>query len=443
MAGDAQFDFERLRRHWRPATRFLCYPPVEAFSPDFGEADFRRAALRSNAEPIPRPLAVCLRWPGSGESMPASRARSRASAGRERLLREAERLAPLFARDRDVCRVRFEEAPCEAADDIGRVLDSLGRHFRIAASPDSPIGIEAEWARVRADTPARLAALGFTELRLAIGADAMDEATEAERLTAGCREAGFEHVGVRFTNGGSGPTIRGFRRVLRRVLAGRPDGVGIGLGDRDADSQSGEGVSIRDPALEAGLRLRYIEQAADELTGAGYEYLGLGEYARDGSRLARARAAERLHHDAGGFSDTGPCDVLGLGVGAISAFGDACCRNAQHQSAWETAVDAEGLAIDCGIALDADDRLRADVINQLFRAWRIDVARTEARYGIDFAGYFADSLRELGPLAADGLLEIGSAAIEVGSPGCYLLRIIAGCFDRHRHHATAVAAATR
>ncbi|HET8818594.1 MAG TPA: coproporphyrinogen III oxidase, partial [Xanthomonadaceae bacterium] len=84
-----------------------------------------------------------------------------------------------------------------------------------------------------------------------------------------------------------------------------------------------------------------------------------------------------------------------------------------------------------GMRLDADDQLRADLIQSLMCRGEIPVAALERRHAIDFADYFSDALDRLQPLAEDGLVRFEDSRIEVTSRGRLLLRNIAMCFDRY------------
>jgi oxygen-independent coproporphyrinogen-3 oxidase len=94
-------------------------------------------------------------------------------------------------------------------------------------------------------------------------------------------------------------------------------------------------------------------------------------------------------------------------------------------------VDAGRLPVVRGFALDADDRLRAELIQQLMCHGRVAIAPLEARHGIGFADYFAAELERLAPLADDGLVRMTGAAIEVTPAGRLLLRAVAMVFDRY------------
>jgi oxygen-independent coproporphyrinogen-3 oxidase len=89
------------------------------------------------------------------------------------------------------------------------------------------------------------------------------------------------------------------------------------------------------------------------------------------------------------------------------------------------------LPVHRGLALDDDDIIRAEVIQQLMCSGVIDRAGISARHDIDFDEYFADALLQLVPLAGDGLVEVDERHIVATSRGRLMLRIIAMCFDRY------------
>ena len=78
-----------------------------------------------------------------------------------------------------------------------------------------------------------------------------------------------------------------------------------------------------------------------------------------------------------------------------------------------------------------DDRLRADVIQQLMCHGAVDIDMIEYRHDIDFPEYFAEALARLAPLETDGLVVIKKRRIAATPQGRLLLRIIAMCFDNH------------
>jgi oxygen-independent coproporphyrinogen-3 oxidase len=144
-----------------------------------------------------------------------------------------------------------------------------------------------------------------------------------------------------------------------------------------------------------------------------------------------------------GYTTHADCDLIGLGVSAVSHIGDSYSQNGRDLPAWETAIDQGRLPVWRGRHLDFDDALRADVIRRLMCQGSVEIASIERRHGIDFHTYFADALARLRALAADGLVTADQQRIVATSRGRLLLRIIAMCFDRYLNESDLHAAEPR
>jgi oxygen-independent coproporphyrinogen-3 oxidase len=144
-----------------------------------------------------------------------------------------------------------------------------------------------------------------------------------------------------------------------------------------------------------------------------------------------AQDAASRHRNFRGYTTPAVCDVVGRGVSAISPVGDSFSQNPRDLPAWEIALDRGEPPVWRGLELSFDDRVRADVIQQLMCHGSVDIDSIEWRHDVDFREYFADALARLAPLVADGLAEIGERRITATSRGRLLLRIIAMCFDNY------------
>lgn len=190
-------------------------------------------------------------------------------------------------------------------------------------------------------------------------------------------------------------------------------------------------------------KLGLLRMAIEKLSAAGYVYIGMDHFALPGDDLARAQAAGTLQRNFMGYTTHAECDLVGIGMSAISHIGDAFSQNPRDLAGWEVALDHGRLPVWRGRRLDEDDVLRADVIQQLMCQGRIDMGAIERRHGIDFHVYFADSLEQLRPLVDDGLATLDDRHIEATSGGRLLLRMIAMCFDRYLTEPGAAAARPR
>jgi len=220
---------------------------------------------------------------------------------------------------------------------------------------------------------------------------------------------------------------------LRMVMSARPDRLavygyahlpGMFKGQRHIDPASL-------PSPEA--RLDLLRLAIEELTAGGYCYIGMDHFALPDDELVRAQEAGSLQRNFMGYTTHGDCDLLGVGVSAISRIGDSFSQNLRALKSWEAAVDAGRLPVWRGLVLSADDRVRGAVISQLMCQGAIDITAIEQRHGIDFMHYFSAALEQLQAHVADGLVHIEPGRISVTPAGQLLLRSLAMCFDAYLH----------
>jgi oxygen-independent coproporphyrinogen-3 oxidase len=89
------------------------------------------------------------------------------------------------------------------------------------------------------------------------------------------------------------------------------------------------------------------------------------------------------------------------------------------------------LPVNRGIEVDRDDRIRADVIQQLMCHDGLHISDFESAHGISFKSYFENELNNLAPLVNDGLVYVDDSEIEITASGRLLMRSVAMVFDRH------------
>jgi oxygen-independent coproporphyrinogen-3 oxidase len=261
-------------------------------------------------------------------------------------------------------------------------------------------------------------------------------------LIDACRDSGFRSVNVDLIYGLPRQSPAAFRRTLRMVMSARPDRLAVyGYAHLPGLFKAQRRI---DPAAlpGAGERLELLRLAIDELSDGGYRYIGMDHFALPDDELVQAREAGELQRNFMGYTTHAGCDLIGLGMSAISHVGESFSQNFRELKKWETALAAGHLPVWRGLALSADDRLRAAVIAQLMCQGVIDMRAIEAQFGIDFAAYFKEPLAQLQAHAADGLIVIGDGRIAMTGMGRLLLRSIAMCFDAYLN-APATAEGTR
>ncbi len=445
----AIFDPELVRRYDRPGPRYTSYPSAPLFDTGFGEPEFVEQARRSNQELIPRPLSLYVHVPychspcfycGCNRIITRDPAKGRRYL--ERLLSEVELVAPLFDRDRPVVQLHFGGGTPNflAPEQLAGIVEKLGERFSFGEVSERDFSIELDPRHVDRGDVAAYARAGFN--RASIGVQDFDadvqravnrvqSVEETAAVIDDCRQAGFRSVNVDLIYGLPRQTRAGFERTLDTVVELRPDRLAVygyahlpGLFKPQRQIRSGD-------LPDADTRLRLLGAAVERLTAAGYCYIGMDHFALPGDDLALALSRGDLHRNFMGYTTHAECDLVGLGVSAISRIGDSYSQSRRHLPAWENAVDSGRLPVWRGLALSFDDALRAEIIMQLMCRGDIDIGRVERRFGIAFDDYFAAILPNLRRLADDGLLALEASRIATTPRGRFLLRTIAMAFDRY------------
>ena len=181
----------------------------------------------------------------------------------------------------------------------------------------------------------------------------------------------------------------------------------------------------------AAEKLQLLQLAVETLTSAGYLHVGMDHFALPEDELVKAQANGSLHRNFQGYTTHGHCDLIGLGVSAISSVGDVYCQNAKTLEGYYRAIERGQLPTDKGLELCAEDKMIRELIGSLMCHFQLDVTRFAASYGVDFRQEFAVELGMLDTMIRDGLLEYANDWLRITPRGRYLVRNICMAFDRY------------
>ena len=157
----------------------------------------------------------------------------------------------------------------------------------------------------------------------------------------------------------------------------------------------------------------------------------MDHFALPDDELAIAQEESTLQRNFQGYTTHGHCDLIGLGVSAISQIGDLYCQNSSDLNTYQDTLSTAQLATSRGLICSEDDRLRRAVIQQLICHFELDFATIERDFTIDFRGYFNDQWPALQAMHEDGLIELGNDSIKVLPAGRLLVRSVCMVFDAY------------
>ena len=449
MDQSLSIDDELIRRYDRSGPRYTSYPTADRFHGGFGADDYRACAAATGGEPVLRPLSLYFHIPFCDTlcfycacNKIATKNRAHATSYLEALHREIALQGALFDRARPVDQLHWGGGtPTFISHEQMRALMQATReHFSLRDDDSGEYSIEIDPREVKTDTIRLLRELGFN--RMSMGVQDFDPRVqravnrlqgEAETFAVldQARSAGFHSVSIDLIYGLPFQDRNSFLQTLDKVIAAGPDRLSVfnyaHLPERFAPQRRINEADLPPPAE----KLAILHATIDRLTAAGYVYIGMDHFARPGDELAVAQRERTLYRNFQGYSTHADCDLIGLGVTSIGMVGDCYSQNVKELEEYQRQLSAGRLPVYRGIRLDADDRLRREVITRLICHFELDMRAIECEFAIDFAGYFAAELDDLAAMQHDGLLDLGADTITVRPVGRLLIRNVCMVFDRY------------
>jgi oxygen-independent coproporphyrinogen-3 oxidase len=442
-----EFDAELLARYDVTGPRYTSYPTAPSFRDDFGERQYRLAARESNEDPIPRPLSIYVHVPFCespcfycGCTRLITREHGNAARYLEHLEREIALQGALFDPDRPVIQLHLGGGTPNflAIDEMARLTEALAGGFNLELEDDRDYSIELDPRYLAPGLIGELADLGFN--RVSFGVQDLDPDVQrainriqplgqTQEAVAAAREAGMRSVNLDLIYGLPKQNPESFARTLESVTALRPERIALyayaHLPERFKAQRQISASDLPPPSVKLAL----LGTAIRELTRAGYRYIGMDHFALPGDPLARALDSGTLQRNFQGYSTHGRCDLVGLGMSAISHVDGCFAQNLRDLPGYYQRLEQRVLPIARGLVLDAEDELRAELIQSVMCRGHVQFEEFERRFGIRFDAHFGREMAALATLAADGLVDLGEYGFTVTPRGRLLLRVVAMAFD--------------
>ncbi|MEI6737797.1 MAG: oxygen-independent coproporphyrinogen III oxidase, partial [Pseudomonadota bacterium] len=439
-------DADLIRRYDHNGPRYTSYPTADRFieahgAPSHADALGRRTVRDANA-----PLSLYVHLPFCdticfycGCNKITTRDHSRSAKYLRYVEREAAMTAEKLVGARRVEQVHLGGGTPTflSSDELAELMTSLARHFELASGEYS---IEIDPRTADEQKIAALAAMGFN--RISIGVQDFDPAvqkavnriqSEAETVAVidAARKHGMLSINIDLIYGLPKQHVIGFSHTLDRIIALQPDRIALySYAHLPTVFKPQRRIISADlPTAEAKLQIMML--AIRRLTDAGYVHIGMDHFALPHDGLAVAARQGRLHRNFQGYSTQPDCDLIALGISAISKVGPTYSQNVKTLDEYYDCIDREELPTLRGIQLTQDDLLRRSVIQSLMCRFELSIEAIEEAHLIDFSTYFAEEMAALVALREDGLVEWDAEWITVTPRGRLLVRAIAMTFDCH------------
>ncbi|ATH82540.1 oxygen-independent coproporphyrinogen III oxidase [Ectopseudomonas mendocina] len=447
MLDAIQWDADLIRRYDLAGPRYTSYPTAVQFHDDIGPFDLLHA-LRDSRK-ARRPLSLYLHVPFCAHicyycacNKVITKDRGRALPYLEKLEREIEIISRYIDRNQPIEQLHFGGGTPTflSHDELRRLMQHLRQHFNLLDDDSGDYSIEIDPREADWSTMGLLRELGFNRVSLGVqdldpevqrAVNRLQTLEETRAIVEAARTLQFRSVNIDLIYGLPKQTPERFARTVAEVIALQPDRLSLfnyaHLPERFMPQRR---ISVDDLPSPAD-KLAMLQNSIEQLTRAGYRYIGMDHFALPDDELAIAQEEGTLQRNFQGYTTHGHCDLIGLGVSAISQIGDLYSQNDSDIASYQQTLGNGQLATRRGLHCNADDRLRRAVIQQLICHFELRFSDIEQAHGVNFHEYFASLRPQLEQLHRDGLIELTAQGIEVRPAGRLLVRSLCMLFDRY------------
>ena len=447
MLDAIRWDSDLIRRYDMAGPRYTSYPTAVQFQTQVGAFDLLHA-LRDSRKAV-RPLSLYVHIPFCANicyycacNKVITKDRGRAQAYLQRLEHEIQMIACHLDPGQVVEQLHFGGGTPTflSHDELRQLMAQLRKHFNLLDDDSGDYGIEIDPREADWSTMGLLRELGFNRVSLGVqdldpqvqrAVNRLQSLEETQAIIEAAHTLQFRSVNIDLIYGLPKQTPEAFAHTVDEIIALQPDRLSVfnyaHLPERFMHQRRIDSADL--PAPEAKLLM--LERTIEQLTQAGYRYIGMDHFALPDDELAVAQEELTLQRNFQGYTTHGHCDLIGLGVSAISQVGDLYSQNSSDLSDYQGLLGSDQLATKRGLVCNTDDRVRRTVIQQLICHFSLDFAAIEAAFAIDFRAYFSEQWPQLARMASDGLIELDAQGIRVSPAGRLLVRSICMVFDAH------------
>ena len=447
MLDAIRWDSDLIQRYDLAGPRYTSYPTALQFHSQVSPFDLLHALRESRK--AQRPLSLYVHVPFCANicyycacNKVITKDRGRTQPYLQRLEQEIQLIACHLDPKQKVEQLHFGGGTPTflSHDELRQLMAHLRKHFNLLDDDSGDYGIEIDPREADWSTMGLLRELGFN--RVSIGLQDLDpdvqravnrlqSLEETRAVIDAARTLQFRSINIDLIYGLPRQTPDAFARTVDEVIRLQPDRLSVfnyaHLPERFMPQRR---INTSD-LPSAADKLLMLERTIAQLTGAGYRYIGMDHFALPDDELAIAQEESTLQRNFQGYTTHGHCDLIGLGVSAISQIGELYCQNTNDLTQYQHTLGSAQLATSRGLLCNQDDRIRCEVIQQIICNLQLPFAYVEQRFNIDFRGYFAPLWPSLEQMAADGLIALDNQQLTVLPAGRLLVRSVCMVFDAY------------
>ncbi len=446
---NVSFDLDLIKKYNLTGPRYTSYPTAVVFNDAYREGNHKQNLLDHFEPSKDQPLSLYFHIPFCDTlcffcacNKIATKKRDKADIYLDYLEKEIQMQAALIPESRVVEQMHLGGGTPTflTHPQMKRLMAMIEKHFNLLHDDRRDYSIEIDPREAAPETIQLLTDLGFNRFSMGVQ-DVQEKVQKAvnriqpialtEQAINRCRQNGAKSINVDLIYGLPHQTYASFKNTLAQVIELSPDRLSVFNYAHLPHLFMPQKRILEADLPSADEKLKILQMTTEDLTAAGYVYIGMDHFAKPDDELAIAQQNGSLQRNFQGYTTHAECDLLAMGVSSISLINDCFSQNNKTLEAYYQQIELGEIPIMKGYQLNQDDRIRRQVIQDLSCHFELDFNRIADQFGINFNNYFAEELGQLNAFITDGLITFEDKHIKVTNKGRLLTRNICMVFDYH------------
>lgn len=324
-----------------------------------------------------------------------------------------------------------------APEDFTRLMEALRTHFSL--TPDAEIAIEIDPRGLNEAKVAAYAQAGVNRISLGVQdfEPAVQHAINRVQPFALVYDAvqmlryyGITAINFDFIYGLPKQTVASMEKTIDLALLLNPSRIAF-YGYAHVPHKK-KNISLIDEATipDTLTRLEIYKHSANKFVENDFVPVGLDHFIHPHDPMAIAHKNRTLARNFQGYSTDDSPYLIGLGASAIGRLPQGYAQNVASVDEYKSAIGAGRFATRRGVAVDAEDALRAALIQDVMCYLETDIHARCAQHGLS-PTLFTQALQQLQPLIQQGVVTLTHGHLTIRPDAQQVARIVCAAFDRY------------
>ena len=447
MNNNTVWNSELFNEYHRLGKQYCSYPEPSSFQHDVSA--FERFSALRNSRKSQRPLAINVNIPFCANACYyctakniVTKDRSRSTAYLRSLEQEIRMVAQHISSKQPIEQLHFGGGTPTFLNpsELQQLMDCLKENFNINSNNFTQYSIDIDPRETDWSTMGVLRDIGFNRVNIEVqGLDPevqrainrLQSFEQTQAIVEAARTLQFRTISMSLIYGLPKQTAESFAQALAQILLLTPDRITLQSYKHQPDKHPIQNrINVNDLPDAASIE-SMLQQAQQQLSRAGYNYIGMGNFALADDDFASAQEDGTLQHNIQGYTTCSSGDTLGFGVSAVSQLGELYYHNNHDLNSYQSSCNNQQLPAAQGLHCCVDEQIRRSIIQTLNCQFAINFNSIEHRYNVDFKELFRAQWPQLKKMHNDGLLTLSEDGLQMTAQGRLFSLAVCQLFDQH------------